>query len=104
MFDTYFHRDKVKMVNCGYVDKLLYSGSPFGAAGRWKMFYFHRGGRGIKCEPLNAVYILPAREKNKGQHNATLISFIPSRLRAYVFATATRREKLPALLTTTYLF
>ena len=63
MFEAYFHRDKVKMVDCEYVGKLFYSGSPFGAAARWKMFYFHRGGRGIKCEPLNAVRILTARTK-----------------------------------------
>jgi len=63
MTAAYFNLDKVKIFNCGYVGKPFYSGSPFGAEERWKVFYFHRGGRGIKCEPLNAVRILPARLK-----------------------------------------
>lgn len=39
-----FNRDKVKIFDCGYVDKPFYSGRPFGAAARWKVFYFHRAG------------------------------------------------------------
>lgn len=39
-----FNRDKVKIFDCGYVDKPFYSGRPLGVAARWKVFYFHRAG------------------------------------------------------------
>lgn len=60
---AFFYRDKVKKQIVYMWVSLFYSGRPSGAAGRWKVFYFHRGGRGIKCVPLNAVCILPAGQK-----------------------------------------
>jgi len=78
MTAAHFNRDKVKIFNCGYVGKPFYSGRPFGAEERWKVFNFHRGGRGIKCVPLDAVCILPAH-KNLGRHSAARI-FIPYQL------------------------
>lgn len=85
MTAAHFNRDKVKIFNCGYVGKPSYSGRPFGAEERWKVCYFHRGGRGIKCEPLNAVRILPARTKNLKGDTASPYSLIPSLLKSRVF-------------------
>ena|SRR5471030_946399 len=95
-----FSPEQGENVDCEYVGKLCSSGRPYGAAGRWKMFYFHRGGRGIKCVPLNAVCILPARTINLQGDTLPPFPVIPFQITRNIFLTAIRGEILPVSLTT----